>query len=128
MNTKKHFLLIFSILFCSFINAQETDSIQKKGIVSINVHPNITKLVKTKFSESYGDNYKIQLYYGNLNQAHSTLNKFNANYSQWSGKILFETPNYKVWVGNYRTRLEADRALMKIRKKFSSAFIFKPKK
>jgi len=126
---KKHFLLIISLLFCFYSNAQEIDSIPKrKGIVSIDVHPNITKLVSTKFSEDYSDNYKIQLFYGGLNQAHTTLNKFNAKYSEWSGKILFETPNYKVWVGNYRTRLEADRALMKIRKEFPSAFIFKPKK
>jgi len=128
MNTKTHLSLISSIIFYAFINAQEIDSVQKKGTIAINVSSKIDKLVKVKFSENYSDSYKIQLFYGGLSQAHSTLNKFNSSYSQWSGRILFETPNYKVWVGNYRTRLEADRALMKIRKQFPSAFIFKPKK
>ena len=35
--------------------------------------------------------------------------------------------NYKIWVGNFKTRLEADRALVKIKRKFSNAFYFKPK-
>ena len=42
--------------------------------------------------------------------------------------MKFETPNYKVWVGNFETRLEADRALRRIKRKFANAFIFKPKK
>ncbi len=124
----KHFLLICCALIYSLSYAQEADNSQKQGIVSVDAHPNIDKLVTIKFAENYDDNYKIQLFYGNLNKAHEILSKFNSNYPKWSGKILFETPNYKVWVGDYRTRLEADRALMDIRKKFSSAFIFKPKK
>ena len=128
MNTKAYLSLILSILFCVLANAQEIDNISKKGVVSIDASPKIEKLVKIKFSKNYSDSYKIQLFYGGLSEAHSKLNKFNTHYSEWSGRILFETPNYKVWVGNYRTRLEADRALMKIRKEFPSAFIFKPKK
>ena len=40
--------------------------------------------------------------------------------------IIYETPNYKIWVGNYYTQIEADKKLIKIRRKFSSAFIFRP--
>ncbi|WP_010177368.1 SPOR domain-containing protein [Aquimarina agarilytica] len=96
--------------------------------ININVDPNIEKLVKTKFSENNKDNYKIQLYYGNLNKAHAVLSNFNTKFTDWPGKIEYETPNYKVWVGNFQTRLEADRALMKISKNFPHAFIFKPEK
>lgn len=128
MNYKSYLLLASCLIGSIAFHAQEIDPLPTKGNVSIDAHANISRLVKAKFSENYGDNYKIQLYYGNLNKAHEILNNFNSNYPQWPGKILFETPNYKVWVGNYRTRLEADRALMDIRKKFSSAFIFKPKK
>ena len=42
--------------------------------------------------------------------------------------MRYETPNYKIWVGNFKTRLEADRALQRIKRAFNSAFIFKPKK
>ena len=40
--------------------------------------------------------------------------------------MIYETPNYKVWIGNFFTRLEADKSLLKIRKKYKSAFIFRP--
>ena len=43
-----------------------------------------------------------------------------------SADVIYETPNYKVWVGNYYTQLEADKRLIEIRKKFRSAFIFRP--
>lgn len=128
MKAKQVLLFTISTLSYIFTSAQNNITPKNKGQVSIDIHPNIDKLVETKFSEQYGDNYKIQLFYGSLDKAHSKLNKFNSHYSELNGKILFETPNYKVWIGNFRTRLEADRALIKIRKEFPSAFIFKPKK
>ena len=51
--------------------------------------------------------------------------KLQASYKRFGD---FETPNYKVRVGNFRTRLEADRGLVKVQKEFKSAFVFKPKK
>jgi len=47
---------------------------------------------------------------------------------QYRSSLEYETPNYKIWVGNFRSRLEADRALVKVKRKFTSAFIFKPGK
>ena len=45
---------------------------------------------------------------------------------QYSFTIEYETPNYKVWAGNFSTRIDAERALMKIQQNFPSAFILKP--
>ena len=41
--------------------------------------------------------------------------------------MKYETPNYKIWVGNFRTQLEADRELRLLRKHFPNAFSLKPK-
>lgn len=74
-----------------------------------------------------GDRYKIQLSYsGNLSNANSIKSKFDRLYEQWPSYIKYETPNYKVWVGDFRNRLEAERAFIKIKDHFKSAFIFKP--
>ncbi len=101
----------------------------KTADAHIEVSDAIEKITQTKFHIDNNNSYKIQLFYGNLNEAHKVLAKFKTTYGNtWSSKIKFETPNYKVWIGNYRNRLEADRALMRIQKKFPSAFIFKPKK
>ncbi len=75
-----------------------------------------------------GDRYKIQLYYGDNNKASETLKDFRAKYNKWPSQIIYETPNYKVWVGNFRNRLEADRALLKIKAEYPAAFIPKPRR
>ena len=47
-------------------------------------------------------------------------------FNDTSASIVYETPNYKIWVGNFYNQLEADKELIEIRKKFRSAFIFRP--
>lgn len=126
---KTNFLhLVSCLLICGYTYSQSINTAQSEGTISMDIPQKIDQLVQIKFSNNYDDTYKIQLFYGELDQAHTVLNKFNTKYTEWSGKVLFETPNFKVWVGNFRTRLEADRALMSIRKEFPSAFVFKPKK
>lgn len=109
--------------FCAFAKAQSTQS-------TINQDPRITELLtlKTKLTKDneLTDRYKIQLYSGERERAYSILKTFRNKVGTWSSSIEYQTPNYKVWVGNYRNRLEADRALLKIKKTFNSAFIFKP--
>lgn len=103
-----------------------------QGQITINQDPKITHLldVKSKMDKdgAFSDRYKIQLYYGTLNQANDIKKSADVAFPAWRTSIKWETPNYKVWLGNYRSRLEADRALMQVRKEFPSAFIFKPEK
>ena len=42
--------------------------------------------------------------------------------------IVFNTPNYKVWVGNFKTRIEAERYLIEIKKKYKNVLLIKPSK
>ena len=115
----------FTISLFAFGQNEYTSKLPE-GNTTINADPNIKSLLTSKFTEENNSNYKIQLYYGSLNKAHAVLSKFNSKHSEWPGKIEYETPNYKVWVGNYQTRIEADKAMIQISKNFPSAFIFKP--
>ncbi|MBP2832528.1 SPOR domain-containing protein [Aquimarina sp. U1-2] len=103
---------------------------QPEAFVTVNQDPRIKILLnlKSKMDKEgeFSDRYKIQLYYGNLKQANEIMTSSKEAFPQWDATIRWETPNYKVWIGNYRTRLEADRALKEIHTKFPSAFIFKP--
>jgi len=120
-------IAFFALSLSAFSQRKHTNNAKKlpKGNSTVNADPNIETLLNSKFAEKNNANYKIQLYYGSLNKAHSVLSKFNSKHSEWPGKIEYETPNYKVWVGNYQTRIEADKALIQISKNFPSAFIFK---
>ena len=42
--------------------------------------------------------------------------------------IVFSTPMYKVWVGNFKTRIEAEKNLNTLKKKYLNAFLIKPNK
>lgn len=75
-----------------------------------------------------GERYRIQLFSGDNSQASKVIKEYRSLYPEWSSTIVFETPNYKVWIGNFRNSLEADRALQQIRKSFPAAFRFRPEK
>jgi len=77
---------------------------------------------------SYNDRYKIQIFNGVSESAKKTLNEFRQEYKNLDGTIIFNTPNYKVWVGNFRTRMEAERNLIEIQKKYKTVFLIKPSK
>jgi hypothetical protein len=102
------------------------------GKVNIQQDANIPNLLEMKSEMTkdgkFGDRYKIQLYYGDNNSASEVIKEFRSLYSEWPSEIIYETPNYKVWIGNFRNRLEADRALMKVKGDFPSAFIPKPQR
>tara|TARA_R110000868_G_scaffold411532_1_gene705185 strand:+ start:4415 stop:4738 length:324 start_codon:yes stop_codon:yes gene_type:complete len=104
----------------------------QEGKVTINQDKHIAVLLDLKKelnkTENSTDRYKIQVYSGNRADAESTQSKFNAAFSKWQSTIVYEYPNFKIWAGNFNTRLEADRSLKEVKQKFSSAFIFKPKK
>jgi len=114
-------VLVFT-LFSASLSAQE-------GVVKVNQDPQIDALLKLKKDVNRkAQKFKIQIYNGSRPGAENARNNFRKYYSNWSVSIQYETPNYKIWVGNFKTRLEADRALLRVKRKFTNAFIFKPKK
>ncbi|MBU2950495.1 SPOR domain-containing protein [Tamlana agarivorans] len=124
----KKFRSIFYLSLCALFTTFYTYA--QEGRVTINQDANIPKLLELKKSmnDEDADRYKIQIYNGNRQDAYAAKSEFNSVFSDWSSSIHFEQPNFKIWVGNFRTRLEADRALKRIKKEFSGAFIFRPKK
>lgn len=107
-----------------------TFGFSQTGAIVINQDKDIEELIslKKEIGETSFGRYKIQIYSGKRGIAEGALAKFRETYSGTYARLIYETPNYKVWAGNYRTRLEADRALLKLKGLFPSSFIFKPKK
>ena len=119
-----------TIIIVCFAYSTTTCNAQE-GALTINQDDNIRRLLAIKkdmnSSEDAIDRYKIQVYSGNRSDAENAQTKVYSSFS-WKTTLVYNTPNYKIWVGSFRTRLEADRALKKIKTKFPNAFIFKPKK
>ena len=114
---------IFSvILLLSFFSG-----FSQKGEVQINKSVKLEKIISLKKELNKKiQNLKIQIYNGNRDQAELIKEEYIKLFDDSTATLIYETPNYKVWVGNFFTRIEADKSLLKIRKKFKSAFIFRP--
>ena len=78
---------------------------------------------KNKYEKNY---YAIQLYNGNYEKAKEIQSDFINKFPKWESKLSFETPNYKVRVGNFKEFLEASKKLDFIRKLYPSAFLLRP--
>lgn len=122
----KLFIASILILFVSATSFAQT------ATLTVNQDSKITQLLNLKKGlekdNKLSDGYTIQLYYGELDKANQILSKYRGSYGHWPASIGYETPNFKVWAGNFSTRIEAERALLEIQKSFSSAFILKPER
>lgn len=125
--TARKFIFSFLLLYVStsYVSAQN----QK---ITISQDPRFEQLLSEKrkinASLTVNDSYKIQIYNGGSENAKKTLNDFKQNFSDIDATIVFNTPNYKVWVGNFKSRIEAERYLIDIKKKYNNVLLIKPSK
>ncbi|MWB95637.1 SPOR domain-containing protein [Flavobacterium sp. GA093] len=123
--SKRVFFTLTMITLASNINAQEQN-------VSLNQDPKFEQLLNEKrkinASISTNDTYKIQIFSGKSDEAKKTLSDFKREFNTIDGTIIFNTPNYKVIVGNFKTRIEAEKNLAEIKQRYKSVFLLKPSK
>jgi hypothetical protein len=107
------------------INAQDQN-------IALNQDPKFEQLLNEKRkinpSISVNDSYKIQIFSGKSEEAKKTLTDFKQEFKNIDGTIIFNTPNYKVVVGNFKSKIEAERNLVDIKKRYKNVFLIKPSK
>ncbi|WP_458627836.1 SPOR domain-containing protein [Winogradskyella sp. PC D3.3] len=114
-------LIILGLSLSLSLQAQE-------GVVNVSQDSDIDKLLEFKKDIKTSKVYRIQVYQSiDIDKAKREKANFLNAYDEWPADIIWNTPNYKVWVGNFSTRLEADRALVKIKKNYMYANILQPK-
>lgn len=98
-------------------------------LVQINKDSRIDTLLKLKKELKKNTfNLKIQIFSGERDKALKLIeNHDETSYINTSIELVYETPNYKVWIGDFYSQLEADKKLLMIKKKYPEAFIFRPK-
>jgi uncharacterized protein YxjI len=83
---------------------------------------------KINSSIALNDRYKIQIFSGESEKAKKTVVLFKQEFKEIDATIVFNTPNYKVWIGNFKTRMEAERNFAEIKKKYKNVLLIKPNK
>ena len=117
-------ILSFSLINCALTYAQSENLIVTEDSL-------ISKLMSVK-KEIDRDSYEsqfftIQWYYGNFIEAEKVFEKFKDNFPEWKAELSFETPNYKVQVGNYKDYYFGMSKLREIKSTYPSAFLLEIK-
>lgn len=124
---KTNIVRIIFLLTLIYIEGSVQVFAQKEGVVTIESSERIKEIISKK--RTYNKNlkevkgFKIQLFNGSEQGAYKIRDEFSTIFPKTDIKIQFFSPEWKVRVGNYKTRLEADRALVEIKKDFPSAII-----
>ena len=102
-------------------------SFAQQGVVTIEQDPKIEQLIEVyKTTNSRADYYTIQVGFGNYEEAKELKDLVKIDFPQWTPQIIFDSPTYRVRVGRFRTKLEAERKFIEVRKKYPAALILKP--
>ena len=118
----KFLISIMLIFLCySLVNAQDENVVYNDTLTQklFQIKKDYSKRI---FESTY---YTIQIYFGNLKNADSILIDFQKNYEGIKSELIFETPNYKVRIGDYRDINIASQKLEEIRRTYPGSFIIK---
>lgn len=122
MNTfakPRHFLLFVAFIWCTF-NAFGQENSQK-------IYDIIEK--KREFNKNHKNSvvFKIQIYNGFESEADEIKQEFQTKYEQYKVQLTYDPPEWKTQVIGFKTRLDADRALLIIREDYTNAIVLEEK-
>lgn len=114
---------LFFLALCQFnVMGQSTE-----GTVRIESSAHIDEMVAQKkdYNKSIEtfQGYKIQIYYGSEKECYEVKDEFSSLFPDIPTSIIFSTPQWKLQIGSYRTRLEADHAMVNIKKEYPGAIV-----
>lgn len=121
--SKTIYTIPLTIFCCANIEAQT----QKNNFITETKIKNIL-LEKQKINTiiTSKERYKIQIFNGEFEKSKKVINQFKQDFNDIDATIVFKTPNYKVYVGSFKTRMEAERNLIEIKKKYKNILLIKP--
>jgi len=88
----------------------------------------LSKQPSSPQAQNSGNGFRVQIFMGsNRTDAYNSQAKFNDLYPDIKSYIIYIEPDFKVKVGDFRTRLEASRLMEQLRKQFTSLIILSEK-
>ncbi len=121
------FSLVFSLLACMAF--AQSDAHQTGSLV-IHTDPRLDSLVaahKVWNAEKQSmPGFRVQLFFGSdRKKANELRTAFLQKYPDVSAWVIYQQPNYKLRVGDFRTRLEAYKLHQQLVAEYPSAFVVK---
>jgi len=111
---------------------ENRENINSSGVI-IHVDPRIDRMIERLIAANKGkqgvDGYRIQIFFNSGPEARDEANRLKAKIlSDYPGVpvyIIFQSPFYKVRIGDFRTKNDALGTYYSLKRKFPSAYIVK---
>lgn len=116
---KSFFVLFFTICTLSLVQAQVAEEMSE---ATRQLFLNYKRRFENK---SRVTGYRIQLFTGNKQSADRIRAQYLSQNLPYPVYMVFEMPNYKIQVGDFRDRLEAEGVRESLMSTFSGAFLIK---
>jgi hypothetical protein len=127
-------LLLYLFLSASIAKSQEQSDLQPE-LKNIIQDPKVAELIEKhiQFNENQPviEGFRVQIFFDSGNNSMENASKVKSNflnkYPDIPVYLLWQQPNYKVRVGDFRTKIEAQGFYSKIKSEYKNAFIVKDK-
>ena len=112
--------ITFTVLTLHYAHSQ-------KGKVNIEQDEKITELLEVyKSAIENSGYYRIQVGFGTYQRAQGIKSQVDVDFPGMYSKIDFDSPTYRVRLGRFKTKIEAERRFNEVRKKYPQAMLLKP--
>ncbi|MFD0748683.1 SPOR domain-containing protein [Mucilaginibacter calamicampi] len=118
------FICIFIPAFCTAQTRGTVKVFKDARIDSLIAHRNGLKSVKGGGGKFSSQGYRIQIFSGaNRKEAYNIQARFQAEYPGIRTYISYKTPDFKLHVGDFRTRLEAEKQVQDMKYRYTGLYI-----
>jgi hypothetical protein len=111
MKNKHLWMAVFVLFFSRTIQAQSVDLSSLDSLI----------LKKRSFNKTQKKGFCIQLYNGSEKTAMAKMDKFHLDFPTLKVFRIYQVPEWKIRTESFKTRLQADRILNRIKKKYPGA-------
>ncbi|MGB7392804.1 MAG: SPOR domain-containing protein, partial [Pricia sp.] len=81
-----------------------------------------------KTANESAEYYRIQVGFGSYAKAQEIETQVQQDFPGLSSKIDFDSPTYRVRVGRFKNKLDAERKFLEVRRKYPDAMLLAPNK
>ena len=118
-------IILFIGIFCGFCLLAQA----QKGRINIEQDAKLEEALEIYASNtSNSEYYTIQVGFGSYTRAENLKAQVDIDFPGWQSKIVFDSPTYRVHVGRFKTKLEAERRFIEVREKYPASLLLKPDK
>lgn len=136
MSSQNFFLLLFFLFFISFgafaqrqtgkleVNEDAMISLLQEKRVELILHPERAVSTRNTGKKGTALGFRVQIYTGtSRSSAYAAQSRFQRMYNDIPTYVSYTQPNYRVKVGDFRSRSEAQAIMSELRKNFT-VFLF----